>query len=289
MPYLDLRSANDIHKAPLFLASCIALIVTAMTFAFRAGLETVWEEKYHLSKEQLGWIFSPAFWGFTLAMIFGGTLCDILGMKRLLGLAFAGHISGIVIYLFAHDATMLFVGTLCIGIGNGMVEAACNPLVVSLYPANKTTMLNRFHIWFPGGIVIGGLLSYFLIGKTNIDWHYLIAILFLPASIYGILFLRLKFPETERVKEGISTKEMFRSCVDPLFLLMLICMLLTAATELGTGTWIQALLLGANVSGILVLVFINGVMAIGRSMASPVVHKLNPNGVLIVSAFLRTI
>ena len=55
---------------------------------------------------------------------------------------------------------MLFVGTLCIGIGNGMVEAACNPLVVTLFPDNKTTMLNRFHVWFPGGITLGGLISY---------------------------------------------------------------------------------------------------------------------------------
>lgn len=280
-----MKTENEIRKGRLFFAGCIALIVTAITFAFRAGLETVWETEYHLTKEQLGWVFSPAFWGFTLAMIFGGPLCDVLGMKRLLGIAFAGHISGIIIYILAKDATMLFIGTLCIGIGNGMVEAACNPLVVSLYPDNKTTMLNRFHVWFPGGIAIGGLLAYFLISKLNIDWHYMIAILFVPAIIYGLLFWRLKFPATERVKKGISTREMFASCLNPLFLLMVVCMFLTAATELGTGTWIQALLLGANVSGILVLVFINGIMALGRSMASPIVHKLNPNGVLIGSAF----
>ena len=39
------------------------------------------------------------------------------------------------------------------------MEAACNPLVASLYPENKTTKLNHFHLWFPGGIVIGGLLA----------------------------------------------------------------------------------------------------------------------------------
>ncbi|MEP6676375.1 MAG: MFS transporter [Ferruginibacter sp.] len=284
MPAID-----DIRKRALFSASCMALIVTAMTFAFRAGLETTWEEKYHLTKEQLGWIFSPAFWGFTLAMIFGGPLCDMIGMKRLLGLAFTGHAAGIIIYMTAGDANMLFAGTLCIGIGNGMVEAACNPLVVSLYPDNKTTMLNRFHVWFPGGIAIGGLLSYFLIGRMQLDWHWLMAILFIPAIIYGILFLRLKFPETERVNKGVSTGKMFRSCLNPLFLLMILCMMFTAATELGTGTWIQALLLGANVSGILVLVFINGIMAVGRSMASPIVHKLNPNGVLIGSAFFAAL
>ena len=278
-----------VNKNQLFLASRIALVTTAITFAYRAALEGTWGAEYNLSKEQLGWIFSPAFWGFTLAMIFGGPLCDFLGMKRLVGLAFIGHVAGIVIYLIAKDPVMLFIGTLCIGIGNGMVEAACNPLVVSLYPDNKTTMLNKFHVWFPGGIVIGGLISYLFLERLHLDWRLMVGLLFIPAIIYGFLFWKLEFPETERVQKGISTKEMFMSCLNPLYLIMLACMFMTAATELGTGTWIGALLSGAGVSGILVLVFINGIMAVGRSFAGPVVHRLNPNGMLIFSALFAAI
>jgi len=278
-----------VNKNQLFLASRIALIVTAITFAYRAALEGTWGTEFNLTKEQIGWIFSPAFWGFTLAMIFGGPLCDFLGMKKLVGLAFIGHVSGIIIYLIAEDATMLFVGTVCIGIGNGMVEAACNPLVVSLYPENKTTMLNKFHVWFPGGIVIGGLISYLFLEQLHLDWRIMVAILFLPAVIYGWMFLKLEFPKTERVQKGISTKEMFMSCLNPLYIIMIICMFMTAATELGTGTWIGALLSGAGVSGILILVFINGIMAIGRSFAGPIVHRLNPNGMLIFSALFAAI
>ena len=281
-------SATILHKK-LFLASRIALIFTAMTFAFRASLEGVWGAEFHLTKEQIGWIFSPAFYGFTLAMIFGGPLCDVLGMKRLIGLAFVGHVSGAIVYLVAKDATMLFVGTLLIGIGNGMVEAACNPLVVTLYPNNKTTMLNRFHVWFPGGIALGGIISYILLDQLHFGWHLLISILFIPAVIYGLMFWKLDFPRTERVTKGVSTGKMFLSCVGPLFIVMVACMFLTAATELGTNQWLGALLQGANVSGILVLVFINGLMAFGRSMAGSVVHRLNPNGMLILSSVLATV
>ena len=176
---------DTINRKQLFLASRVALLVTSMTFIFRSSLEGVWSNEFHLTKEQLGWIFSPAFWGFTLAMIFGGPLCDIIGMKRILGLAFIGHIAGIVIYLVAKDATMLFFGTVFIGVGNGMVEAACNPLTVTLFPENKSPMLNRFHVWFPGGFVVGGLLAYVTIEKMQIDWRILIATLFIPAIIYG--------------------------------------------------------------------------------------------------------
>lgn len=278
-----------INRNQLFLAARISLIFTAMTFAFRASLEGVWSQDFNLTKEQLGWIFSPAFWGFTLAMLFGGPLVDVLGMKRILILAFIGHIAGVILYLTAKTPTALFIGTVCIGIGNGMVEAACNPLTVTLFPENKTTMLNRFHVWFPGGIVIGGLLSYILLERLHIDWHYLIATLFIPAAIYSFMFFKLDFPKTERVTSGVSTKQMFAACLSPLFIVMLLCMFMTGATELGTNTWIVALLSGANVSGILVLVFINGLMALGRSFAGPVVHRLNPNGMLIISAFLAGI
>src|SRR5436190_9500542 len=192
-----------INRNQHYLASRIALIATAMTFAFRASLEGIWGETFSLTKEQVGWIFAPAFYGFTLAMIFGGPLCDVIGMKRLLVLAFIGHVAGVIVYLTAKDATMLFVGTLCIGIGNGMVEAACNPLTVTLFPDNKTTMLNRFHVWFPGGITIGGLISYLFLEKLHLDWHILIATLFIPIAIYGFLFLKLKFPQTERVTKGV--------------------------------------------------------------------------------------
>lgn len=278
-----------VNRNKLFLASCIALAFTSLTFALRASLEGVWSLEFSLSKEQLGWIFSPAFWGFTLAMIIGGPLCDILGMKRLTGFAFVGHIAGAVIYILAKDATMLFIGTLCIGIGNGMVEAACNPLVVTLYPDNKTTMLNRFHVWFPGGNVIGGLMAYLVLEQLNLDWRILIVPLFIAAIIYGIMFLRLKFPQTESKEQGIGMGEMFKACLSPLFLVMLACMFLTAATELGTTTWILALLGGSGVSGILILVFIFGIMALGRYFAGPVVHRLNPNGMLIFSALFSGI
>src|SRR5215217_2064545 len=176
---------ETINRKQLFLASRIALIFTAMTFAFRASFEGVWGTEFHLSKEQIGWIFSPAFWGFTLAMVVGGPLVDVIGMKRILIFALIGHVLGAVTYLIAKDATTLFIGTLFIGIGNGMVEAACNPLTVTLFPENKTTMLNRFHVWFPGGIALGGIIAYILLDQMHLDWRILIGVLFIPAIIYG--------------------------------------------------------------------------------------------------------
>ncbi len=165
------------------------------------------------------------------------------------------------------------------------VEVACNPLIATIYPTNKTTKLNHFHAWFPGGIVIGGLVSYAL-NATGFGWKVQFASMALPLAVYGFMFVGQKFPRTERVEQGISTGAMFAACVRPGFLLMVACMMMTAATELGPGQWIPDILSHAGVSGILVLVWITGLMAVGRQFAGPFVHKLSSTGMLLMSAVL---
>lgn len=276
---------ENINKNKLFLASCLALITTAMTFAIRARLETVFgPEGIGLTLEQLGYAFAPAFFGFTIAMIIGGPLVDLLGIKRITWIAFFTHIIGIVWTLMADSMTSLFVATLFVGIGNGMVEAALNPLVASMFPDNKTKMLNRFHVWFPGGIVIGSILGWLIMDVMGLSWQVMVATLFIPLAMYGVMFFGQKFPVTERVQMGVSNKKMFKSVLNPLFLVMVLCMFLTAASELGTTQRIESLLKTSVAAPLLVLAFINGIMALGRLFAGQVVHKLSPSGMLLYSA-----
>lgn len=282
---------ENINKNKLFYASCIALIVTAMTFAIRARLETVFgPEGVGLTLEQIGYAFTPAFWGFTLAMIIGGPLVDSLGIKKITWVAFIMHAVGIVWTLMATSMTSLFIATLFVGIGNGMVEAALNPMIASIYPDSKTKMLNRFHVWFPGGIVIGALVGYLVMDVMEMSflglesWQVMVATLFIPLIIYGYMFFGQKFPITERVQMGVSYSEMFKSVLKPLFIFMVLCMFLTAASELANTQRIESLLSTSIAKPLLVLAFINGIMAFGRAFAGQVIHKLQPAGMLLFSA-----
>lgn len=286
-----------VNKNQLFVASCLALLVTSLSFGIRAGILGRLGVEFNLNKAELGTIAATAFWGFPLAVIIGGIVVDIIGMKNLLVFAFLFHLAGILLTIFAgsfgNPFWALFISTLCIGIANGTVEAACNPLVASLYTDNKTTKLNHFHLWFPGGIVIGTLLVYFLdqiqlTGSIKM-WHIEMALMIIPTFIYGFLFLRLKFPVTERVASGISTGEMYKSLINPLFVFMIICMFGTAITELFTGQWIGLLLKNVTENALLILTVTTGVMVVGRAFAGPVVHKLSPQGVLLCSAILATL
>lgn len=285
---------NSSKRNQLFIASCLALLVTSLSFGIRAGLLDTWKHNFGLSQEQAGIITSTAFWGFPLAIIIGGMVVDIIGMKKLLVAAAIFHLSGIVLTIMATGFWSLFISTLLIGLGNGTVEAACNPLVASLYPENKTTKLNHFHLWFPGGIVIGTLIVKFFginIPDTSYldNWKLLVAVMLIPTVIYGYLFSKLEFPVTERVSSGVSTSQMYTALINPLFFLMIILMFGTAITELFTGQWIDVLLKNVTDNALLLLTIETGVMVLGRAFAGPVVHKLSPTGVLLFSAIFAAL
>ncbi len=279
---------TEINKSRLFLASCIALVTTSMTFAIRAGMLGDLGKQFNLTNEQVGWITSMAFLGFPVATMLGGWLCDVVGMGRLLILAFITHMIGIVLTISATGFWTLFISTFFIGFANGTVEAACNPMIAAMFPDKKTEMLNRFHVWFPGGIVIGGLISYFMT-EAHMDWKVQVSMILIPAFIYGVLFLNQAFPKTERVTSGVSAGEMLKACFSPLYLFMVGCMLLTSTTELGTNQWINTILENVGVKSILILVWINAIMAVGRLFAGKVVHSLEPTGMLLGSAVLAAI
>jgi MFS family permease len=160
----------------------------------------------------------------------GGLLIDAVKTRSIIWLAFITHIIGIILLLMAEDKTMLFVANVFIGLGNGSVEAACNPLVATIYADKKTKMLNRFHVWFPGGLVIGGLLAWVLMDNLDISWQVLTSLLFIPLALYGYLFFGQTIPETERVSSGVSYKNMLKNVSAPFTIIAMVFYMILAAS-----------------------------------------------------------
>ena len=271
----------------LFLGSCVALIATSVAFATVGAIMLALKREFVLTNQEVGWIGGAALWGFAVSQVVFAPLCDTLGMRFLLRLSFLGHLAGTLIMIMAGGFWTLFAGGLVIAMANGLVEAACNPLVASLYPENKTVKLNRFHVWFPGGVVIGGLASFGLDAIGLGAWELKLGLILVPTLAYGWLLLNQPFPATEGVRAGVSVGEMFRaSFATPLMWVMLVAMAMTASVELGPNRWVPAVLEAGGMAGILVLVWINGLMAVLRFRAGPVVKQLSPTGILLASAVL---
>lgn len=215
----------------------------------------------------------------------GGAIYNAIGAKKLVALAFICHFAGLVLTITADGFWLLLISTFLIGFANGSVEAGCNPLIAEMYPKNTTTMLNRFHVWFPGGIVIGALASNAMTA-SGFNWQWQVALILIPTLIYGAMMVKSRFPEFDRIDH--STTSNLKHLFSPLYLFLICCMTLTATTELGTQQWIERILGASGASPMMILALITGLMALGRFFAGPIVHRFNPTGVLLGSAVLAT-
>jgi MFS transporter, putative metabolite:H+ symporter len=282
---------DQINKNRLFLGSCFALITTAFSFSIRAGILAQLGTDFNLSAEQLGFINSMWFLGFPVSMIIGGLVYHSFGPKNIMLVAFVCHALGILLTLYPEvlgGYTGLLVSTFLIGVGNGCTEAACNPMIADAYEGSEMSkMLNRFHMWFPGGIVIGSLLSEFMT-KSGTGWQPQIWLILIPTLIYAYLFWGQTFPKAKTV--GVtSIGENLKAMASPLYLFMFACMALTAITEFGPQQWTGLIMSKSGASPMIILALVTGLMAVARYFGGEIVHKFDQTGVLLGSAILATI
>ena len=277
----------NMHPARLFRASCVALVATAMSFAIRGDIMGDFERVFGLTATEVGWISGAAFWGFGLSILFGGPLVDTLGMRNLSRVAATGHVVGALLTLLAPNFTVLFLATLLVGIANGLVEAFVNPLIATVYHDDKTSRLVALHAWFPGGIVIGGLLAY-AFSQVGLGWQAKMLMLLVPSFAYMLMFWREQFPPTESAAAGVSFAGMAAEIRRPLFLLIWVCMWLTAATELGPGQWyaniFNEVMQSGTQAGIILLVWVNGIMYVMRQFFGDIPHRVSPPVLIATTA-----
>jgi putative MFS transporter len=278
--------AQPVNSSRLFNASCFALITTAFSFGIRAGILTELGEKFSLSGQQLGYINSMAFFGFPIAMIVFGALYNVVGPKRIIYVTFISHALGIVLTIYAQGFWGLLISTFFIGFGNGCTEAACNPMIADTYSGSTLNkMMNRFHMWFPGGIVVGSLISKFMT-DYGFNWQAQMWVIAIPAVIYAVLFWGQTFPVS---KVEANTAGNFKAMLSPLYIFIMIAMAFTAISEFGPEQWVGPILGKVGASPMIILVCVTGLMAVGRFFAGPIVHRLNPITILLSSTVMAAI
>jgi MFS family permease len=290
------------QKTRLFLVSSLALTMAGVGSALRANtasdLQRVFFDpidRVH-SGEMIANVLGLPFLGFALTIAIGSPLLDYIGMGLLLPLSGVCFTLGALLMVYAGSIaagpgvyTVIWIGALITGIGWGLVETVVNPLIASLYPAEKTGKLNTLHAWWPGGLVIGGLSGVAMSG-AGLGWQAKLVVVILPALAVIALSIGVRFPPTERAAAGVSMAEMFRELLNPLFLVLFCSMFLTAATELAPGQWVDfALSRTVHMPGILLLVYVSALMFVMRHFAGPLVYKLSAIGLLWMSCLMGSL
>jgi MFS family permease len=291
------------NKRALFGVSSISLVTTSMSFALRGDVANAMSAAFHITNEQLGLVFSPAFWAFAVGMVASGAVVDFVGMRRLHVLSGLGYIVAVLMVVFAPrpsapvvslfdnaGTTLLYVAFLIMGLSQGVVEGVINPLTVTVYPEEKTRRLIMLHAWWPGGQIIGGLAAVLMAKVLHASWQVEFSLIIIPAAIYVALALAQRYPATERVQSNVTTGEMWREALRPLFLLFCVCNGLGSAAELGPDQWFPKVMgdLIPQLQGVLFLVYTAGLMFLLRTFASGLSQK-NPIVTTIVCAAITCI
>jgi MFS family permease len=347
---------TEAHASRLFVGCFASMFATSFAFIVRAMLITEWGNTFQLTEAQKGAIFpGAALFPFAISIVLFSLFIDNVGYGKTMVFAFFGHVIGTVVTMLAATTTnaetayqYLYFGTFITALANGAVEAVINPVTATLFPRKKTHYLNILHAGWPGGLVIAGILSIFMVG--HVHWIWVISLVFIPTLIYGFMMIGQRFPVQERVAAGVTYAEMMRefgaagafllawfltmagltvvsvfvsaeaqassgwiaannwlppivaiitaivffavykSFGRPMFVFLLLVMILLATTELGTDGWITDLLkpvFGSNAGWI--LVYTSFIMFVMRFFAGPIVHRINPLGLLCTCAAIAVI
>jgi len=292
------------NRFPLFIASFMTLIAAGMGFAIRGAIMDDWSNQFGFTKSELGTITGGGLTGFGIIIIVCSLITDKVGYKPLLALAFVMHVLSGLVTLAAtpvfesmgKDAALqcLFWGMFMFAIANGLCETVINPLVANLYPEEKTHYLNILHAGWPGGLIVGGLVAQLVCGSgamiTHLRWEIPMMFFAVPAVIYGFIVLKEKFPVSEAAAAGVSYGKMFSVFASPMFLFLLLLHAMIGYVELGTDSWITNIM--HNVipgKAVMLFVYTSAIMFVLRFFAGPIVEKINPIGLLLISAILGAI
>jgi MFS transporter len=290
------------QKSRLLAVSSLALVMAGVNAAVRANIAGDLQrtfldpiDKVH-SAEMIATVLGVPFLGFAITIAIGSPMLDYIGMRLLLPLSGLLFTIGTLVMMFAGKIssgpgiyTTLYTGAALAGVGWGMVETVINPLIAVLYPDEKTAKLNLLHAWWPGGLVIGGVLGVAM-SSIGLGWQAKLVMALIPAIAVIALSVGPAYPPTERVAAGVSSKDMFRELANPMFLVFFLSMFLTAASELAPGQWVDfALSRTVHMPGILLLVYVSGLMFVMRHFAGTLVHRLSSVGLLWVSCLLAAL
>ena len=343
----------------LFWGCFIALITTAFAFitrTFMVNTPELWPATFGLDAVQGQELFGAGIWPFAISIIVFSLIIDNVGYKTAMYFSFACYALYALLAIMAYATvsgvegealaaaqskaySYLWGGSVILGLGNGTVEAFINPVVATMFKKEKTKWLNILHAGWPGGLVLGGLLTIALKDQAAQDWRILIYLIAIPAAVFLIMLIKAKFPINERVAAGTSYREMLaefgavgaflatamifreignvfgwsgvfvwtlvgistigfgvycRSLGRPIMIFLCLIMMPLATTELGTDGAITGLMgepmQKAGWNPLWVLVYTSAIMMVLRFwFAGPIVEKLTPIGLLMVSAGLAII
>jgi MFS family permease len=291
-----------LRRGRIFIVSLLALFTAGAAVSLRAVTAV------HLQTEfldpidrlnagaMLGSVLGAAFIGFAITLFLVSPVLAWVGFRRALLAAAALMVTGFLIVAHAgalgvSPYTALLIGMVVQGLGWGLVETVINPLTSALYPDDRVGRLGILHAWYPAGVVGGALLG-ILADQQGWPWRFEALIVGLFALLFAAFAAIEKFPDVSLSTDApVTPGEMIKATFErPTIFLWVVLMMFTASTEFAPGQWVDVSLSQVvGMRGILLLVYVSGLMFVMRHFAGPLVHRFGNIGLLIFSACFATL
>jgi MFS family permease len=210
----------------LFWGCYVALITTSYAFISRVILcGGQFKTDFGLDAIRTGELIGAGIWPFGISIILFSFIIDRVGYKLAMLFSFACYVIYAAMAFMAHGAvhgvtgdalpaaqergySLLYWGSIILGLGNGTVEAYINPIVATVFKTEKTKWLNILHAGWPTGLVAGGIVMIAL--SDNTDWRLNLGIILVPAVAFLVMLIGRTFPRSEREQAGVGYMEMLK-------------------------------------------------------------------------------
>jgi len=300
-----MNNAAPPNARRLLLVGFFAIFAAGVGFSVRGGVLVQWAAAYDFTQAELGGITGGGLWAMGIVFILGSMIADKVGYGRLMVVAVLMHLLSAGLQLFMDEIyvgfgrgeegrrAVQFALTLAMvffAVGNGICEVVVNPMVATLYPNNKTHYLNILHAGWPGGLITGGIISYFM-KMYGVHWMVQMSMFLIPVAIYAFLMLGQHMPRSEASEAGVPFTTMLKEFLAPLLLLLLVIHAMVGFVELGSDSWMQDILnrvmhgLGEGY-GTLLFIYTSALMFGLRFFGGPIEHRLSPLGLLFMSSVI---
>jgi MFS family permease len=219
---------NNKHDKILFWGCFIALITTAYAFISRMILcGGAFISDFGLDKVSVGELQGAGIWPFGVSIILFSLFIDRIGYKVAMIFSFACYLAYSALAFMAYNSIqgvtgdalvaaqkqgyqLLYWGSIILGLGNGTVESYINPVVATMFNRDKSKWLNTLHAGWPGGLVLGGLVTIYIATRQITDWRLTLGLILIPAVIFFVMLIGLTFPRSEREQAGVGYVDMLK-------------------------------------------------------------------------------
>lgn len=181
-----------------------------------------------------GLLLSAAMWPFALAMVAAAT-ADRIGFR-------VPFVAGVVLqvsgwFLLAQVRTFpQALGALALlGAGGATVDALVTPIVCAAYPERRSRMSNLLHGFYSLGLVLTAA-AVLCLQLADVQWRWIFGILGLACLPHGLATMLVALPR--QAHQGTERQTARGLLVRPAFLLLMLAMVLTGATEMGLANWL---------------------------------------------------